>query len=98
MLRAAERLRVELVDGLGPRRPGGEPARLGTDLQAAQRLAVARRGGQPADHRLAAHLLDADLIRAEPGPGRLLRAAGPGVHARVGRGSAPGAGLALTFV
>ena len=46
VLRAAEALGVDLVDVLGARRAGGEPAVLGGDLQPADRRAVARRLGQ----------------------------------------------------
>src|SRR5258708_10782047 len=79
VLRAAERFGVQLVDVLRPRRPGGEPAGLGDDLQAAERLAVTRRGGQPAQHRLAAALGDADPVGSEPAPGPPLLTPGPGL-------------------
>src|SRR5258708_13953508 len=58
VLLAAERLGVELVDVLRPRRPGGEPAGLGADLQAAQRLAVPPPSGEPAHPRAPPGLLD----------------------------------------
>src|ERR1017187_7261999 len=45
MIGASERLRVELVDVLGTRRPGREPARFRDHFDAAERLAVARRRG-----------------------------------------------------
>ena len=46
MLFAAKTLRIDLVDVLGARRPRGEPAVVGTDLDAAERLAVSRRSGE----------------------------------------------------
>src|SRR5215469_15828195 len=97
MLRAPERLGVELVDVLGPRRPGGEPARLGADLDSAERFPVARRGGEPAYHRLPGELAHVHLIRAELGQRRLLLAGGRGIDARVGRVAEPGGELAVMF-
>src|SRR5215469_7195315 len=97
MLGAQERLGVQLVDVLGPRRPGGEPARLGAHLDPAERLPVAGRGGEPAYHRLSGELAHVHLIRAEPGQRRLLLAGGRGIDARVGRVAEPGGDLAVTF-
>ena len=56
-----EALRVDLVDVLGARRPGREPAASGHDLQAADRGAIARGANQLGD--------DADRRRSStPGP------------------------------
>src|SRR5881392_1706334 len=58
-----ERLGVELVDVLGARRPGREPAGGGDDLEPAERLAVARGGRLPGEHRLAGEFVHTDLLR-----------------------------------
>src|SRR5215471_15358215 len=81
---SAERLGVQLVNVLGARRPGREPAGGGDDLEPAERLAVARRGGLPGQHRLPGQLVHADLVGREPGQGRLLLPAGRGVDPGVG--------------
>src|SRR5215469_4338800 len=97
MLGAQERLGVQLVDVLGPRRPGGEPARLGAHLDSAERLPVARRGGELAEHRLAAELGYVELLGGQSSQGRLHGGIGRGVDARVGRVAEPGGYPAVTF-
>src|SRR5690606_6123211 len=56
---ASEALGVDLVDVLRARRAGGEPAVLGDDLDAADRLAVRRGLGEHADDLLASQLAHA---------------------------------------
>src|SRR5581483_5460782 len=65
VLGAAEGLGVQLVDVLGARGPGGEPARRGDDLEAADRGAVARRGGQRRDDLLPGQFMRGDLVGRE---------------------------------
>src|SRR5260370_639212 len=65
MIRAAEALGVDLVDVLRSRRARREPAVLGRDLQAAERLAVARRVRELGDDGLAGKLAGADLGRRD---------------------------------
>src|SRR5215469_8086399 len=97
MLGAQERLGVQLIDVLGPRRPCGEPARLGAHLDSAERLPVARRGGELAEHRLAAELGYVELLGGQSSQGRLHGGIGRGVDARVGRVAEPGGYPAVTF-
>src|SRR5260363_176967 len=63
MFGIAEALGIELVDVLGAGRPRREPAIIGLDLDAAERLAVAGRFG----------VHDADRIAGELGQFQLLR-------------------------
>src|SRR4051812_42906122 len=62
VLLAAKALRVDLVDVLGARGPRGEPAVVGGDLDAAERLAVARRGGERGANRLAGKFFHRQLF------------------------------------
>src|SRR5678815_2556467 len=57
MLLAAKALAVDLVDVLGPRRPGGEPASGGDHLDAADRGLVAGRAIEHGLDALAAQLV-----------------------------------------
>src|SRR5882757_2617665 len=57
MILTAKTFRIDLVDVLGARGPRGEPAVVGRDLDAAERLAVARRSGNGRANRLAGQLL-----------------------------------------
>src|SRR4051812_11747496 len=59
---AAKTLRVDLVDVLGARRARGEPAVVGRDLDAAERLSVAGRGGNGRANRLAGQFFHSQLF------------------------------------
>src|SRR5216683_5771202 len=83
MLGAAEGLGVQLVEVFGARRAGGEPTGRGDDLEAADRGAVARRGGQRGGDLLTRELTGGNLRRGELSQGLLLFPAGRGVDARV---------------
>src|SRR5579872_1997671 len=61
----AEAFGIELVDVLGARGPCGEPAMVGLDLDAAERLAVARRLGVDRAHGIAGELGQAELLRCQ---------------------------------
>src|SRR5213595_2409545 len=65
MLAAEERLGVDLVHVLGARRPGGEPAVRGRDLEPADRGAVAVRwtGAGNEDSRAALHGVQTQRFR-----------------------------------
>src|ERR1039457_4961068 len=95
MIGASERLRVELVDVLGTLRPGREPARFRDHFDAAERLAVARRRGEPVEHRLTVQFRHADLVRGQFAQDGLLLPAGGRVDAGVGRVAQPGGKVAV---
>src|ERR1700741_882909 len=69
MVPPAEALGVDLVDILGAGRTRGEPAGLALDLDAAERLIVARRLGPDRAHGIAVKLGHVELL----GPERLQR-------------------------
>src|SRR4051812_8279376 len=83
VLGAAEAFRIDLVDVLGARRPGGEPAEIGFDLDAAERLAVAGRLAQGGADGIAGEILQAELLRRDGLQDVLLRRGGGDVDARV---------------
>src|SRR5262249_20785296 len=85
VLGAAEALGVELVDVLGARRARREPAAVGDDLDAADRIAAAGRRGQDSAHRLPGELADIDVLGGDAAERRLLGGRGVDVDALVDR-------------
>ena len=65
MIGALKALRVDLVDVLGARWPRREPAGVGLDLDAAERLIVAGRPGPDRADRIAGQFLDVELLRPQ---------------------------------
>src|SRR3954471_1756098 len=65
MVLVAKALRVDLVDILGARWPGGKPAVRGLDLDAAERLVVARRFGPDSRDRIAGKFAYLELLGPE---------------------------------
>src|SRR5665648_710830 len=78
-----ERLRVHLVDVLGPGRPRREPCVLRGDLQPADGRTVSGRRRQPAGDLLAGERRRRNLARAELGQSGLLLAGGRRIDAGV---------------
>src|SRR5438874_1737851 len=62
VLGAPKTLGVDLVDILGARRPGGEPAEIGLDLDAAEGLAVAGRLAERGADGISGEILQAKLL------------------------------------
>jgi hypothetical protein len=84
MVLAAEALGVDLVDLLGPRGTGGEPAVLRHHLEAADGGAIAGGVGELGEDRFADELGGGHLLGGQGLEDLLLLAAGGGVDAAVG--------------
>src|SRR5829696_10341702 len=84
VLGAEEALGVDLVDVLGPRRSRGEPRLVGDHLDAADGRAVAGRGGEHVDDRLAGQPISLHLLGGESLEQLLLAGPGRHVHSPVG--------------
>src|SRR4051795_3280486 len=83
VLGAAKTLRIDLVDVLGARGPRGEPAEIGFDLDAAERLAVAGRLAQRGADGIAGEILQAELLGRDGLQDVFLRRGRGDVDARV---------------
>jgi hypothetical protein len=78
----AERLRVDLVDVLGARRPGGEPSALGGHLETADGGTVAGRMGEARRDGLARELRRGHVCSADRAPSMAFCSRVPGASTR----------------